>query len=29
MATWAAILLVWLIAVTFFWCLVAVNPPED
>lgn len=29
MPTWAAGLLVWVVGVLFFWCLVAVNPPED
>ena len=27
--TWAALLLVWFVGLTFVWCLVAVNPREE
>lgn len=27
--TWWAVLVLWLVSVLCFWCVVAVNPPED
>lgn len=27
--TWWAVLVLWAVSVFFFWCLVAVNPPDD
>ena len=29
MPTWAALLLVWFVGLTFVWCLVAVNRREE